>query len=279
MKKDMVTTFVWRDGRLEGPEDTWSLQAASAHLPAGAYTTLRTYGGDGVVRLPEHAERLRESVRRLGQVDALETATVTNAVTQALDATRLPESRLRLTYAPPDLYVTVERLEPLPERLYAEGVWCVTVPVRREDPRAKDTRFLATARAAYEDLPEGAHEGLLVGADGSVLEGLSSNVFLIRDGILHTAEEGVLPGLTRGMVLEASRDLLPLATRSLKVDELPEAAECFLTSASREVLPVVKVDGVRIGPGAVGRRTQEIMVRLRDLISREALHLLRRSTT
>jgi branched-chain amino acid aminotransferase len=272
----MVTTFVWRDGQLERLDETWSLHAASARLPAGAYTTLRTYGGDGVVRLADHAERLRESARRLGHEDALETATVTNAVTQALEATRLPESRLRLTLAPPYLYVTVEPLERLPERLYVEGVWCVTVPVHREDPRAKDTRFLAAARAAQEALPEGAHEGLLVAPDGSLLEGLSSNVFLVRDGILHTAEDGVLPGLTRAMVLEVARDLLPLATRPLRLDELPEADECFLTSVSREVLPVVKVDAVRMGPGTVGPRTREIMVRLRDRIGREAVHLLRR---
>jgi branched-subunit amino acid aminotransferase/4-amino-4-deoxychorismate lyase len=272
----MVTTFVWRTGRLEQLDETWSLHAASARLPAGAYTTLRTYGGDGIVRIADHAERLRESVRRQGQDHALETAAVMNAVTQALEATRLPESRLRLTFAPPDLYVTVEPLERLPERLYAEGVWCVTVPVKREDPRAKDTRFLATARAAQDALPEGAHEGLLVAPDGSLLEGLSSNVFVIRDGILHTAGDGVLPGLTRAMVLEAARDLLPLATRPLRVEELPEADECFLTSVSREVLPVVKVDAIRIGPGTVGARTREIMVRLRDLIGREAVHLLRR---
>jgi branched-subunit amino acid aminotransferase/4-amino-4-deoxychorismate lyase len=272
----MAETFLWREGRVERLEESADLQAASVRLPAGTYTTLRTYGHDGVARLEQHTERLRESARRQGMVDTLQTASVANALTQALDATRLPESRIRLTYAPPDLYVSVEPFEPLPESLYRDGVWCVTVPVRRDDPRVKDTRFLATARGAQEALPAGAHEGLLVAADGSVLEGLSSNVFLVRDGILHTAEDGVLPGVTRAMVLEAARDLLPLATRPLRVDELAEADECFLTSVSREVLPVVKVDAVRIGTGAPGRRTHEIMVRLRDLIGREALHLLGR---
>jgi branched-chain amino acid aminotransferase len=270
----MATTFSWRDGRLEKLEEAADLHAASAWLPPGSYTTLRTYGGDGVARLEDHAERLRESARRQGLGDALTTAAVTNALTQVLEATRLPESRIRLTFAPPDLYLTAERFERLPEALYRGGVSCVTVPVQREDPQAKDTRFLATARSAYDALPPGVHEGLLVAPDGSILEGLSSNVFLVRDGILHTADDGVLPGVTRAMVLEAARDLMPLATRPLRVDQLPEADECFLTSVSREVLPVVKVDAITIGAGQPGRRTQEIMVRLRDLIGREARHLL-----
>lgn len=269
----MAVTFVRRDGRLEPLAGTGDLQAASARLPPGAYTTLRTYGGDGIARLQDHVARLRESAGRQGLPDSLETDDVRAALAGALEATGFPESRIRLTFAPPDLYLSVEPFEPLPAHLYRDGAWCVTVPVRREDPRSKDTRFLATARRAYEALPQGVHEGLLLGPDGSILEGLSSNVFLVRDGILHTADDGVLPGVTRALTLEAARDLLPLATRALRVDQLPEAEECFLTSVSREVLPVARVDEVRIGSGAVGVRTGEIMVRLRDLIGRDTEHV------
>ena len=74
-----------------------------------------------------------------------------------------PESRIRVTFAPPALFASVEAFEPLPESLYESGAWCVTVPLRRERPQAKDTRFLPSAQEAYRDLPPGAHEGLLVG--------------------------------------------------------------------------------------------------------------------
>ena len=89
---------------------------------------------------------------------------------------------MTLTWAPPRLFAAVEPFTPLPAALYESGVSCLTLPIRRENPHAKDTRFLETAAAAYGSLPPGRHEGLLVAEDGAVLEGLSSNFFAVREG-------------------------------------------------------------------------------------------------
>lgn len=248
----MVNIFCWSDGHLQDMGEAGTLAAASARLPAGAYTTLRTYDGRRVPRLAAHHQRLVASARH-----ALSPGDLERAIAASLDATGHDESRLRVTFAPPHLFVSVEPFGPLPAALYESGAWCVTVPGRRDDPHAKDTRFLATAQDAYAHLPEGAHEGLLVGDDGAILEGLSSNFFAVKDGRLLTEDERVLHGITRETVLELARPILPLAGRSLRRDELGEAAECFITSVSREVMPVVKVDDVAIGdgrPGAVARR-------------------------
>ncbi|HET7745694.1 MAG TPA: aminotransferase class IV [Vicinamibacteria bacterium] len=244
--------FRWSDGHLEVTGKAESLAEASAALPDGAYTTLRTYGGRRVPRLASHHQRLQESAGRLLEAGILEAA-----IAFALDATAHAESRLRVTYAPPDLFVAVEPFEPLPEDLYSTGAWCVTVSARREDPHVKDTRFLSTAQRTYAGLPAGAHEGLLVGEDGAILEGLSSNFFAVKDGRLFTEEDRVLPGITRTMVLELAGSVLPRGEGPLRVGELGQATECFLTSVSREVLPVVRVDEVTIGdgrPGPVSRR-------------------------
>ena len=144
-----------------------SLAASSADLPAGAYTTLRTYGGRGLVRLDQHLRRLEESAALQGQAGTIDPSAARRAVTLALDATANPESRLRLTFAPPRLFVAVEPFTPLPRRLYEQGVACVTLDVRRQNPHSKDTRFIAAAQAAYGRLPAGVEEGLLVGEDGA----------------------------------------------------------------------------------------------------------------
>src|SRR5512135_2887652 len=99
-----------------------SLSVSSAELPQGAYTTLRTYGGRGVVRLDQHRRRLEDSVAAQGRPAALDPARLRRALRQALDAGAFPESRLRLTFAPPRLYVAIEPFRPLPGRLYEEGV-------------------------------------------------------------------------------------------------------------------------------------------------------------
>jgi branched-chain amino acid aminotransferase len=243
---------------------------ASAILPQGAYTTLRTYGnGTRVLRLAQHLTRLRESAAP-GQRARFEGSKVRAGLAQAVEATGPGEARLRLTWANERLFVAVEPLAPLPEALYRDGVRCASVPLKRTAPKVKDTRFIPAAQAAYRDLPEGVHEGLMVAADGTILEGLSSNFFAVREGILHTEDERVLPGITRGVVLELGRGLLPRATGAVRLDQIGELSEAFLTSVSRGVLPVVRVDETTVGDGRPGPLTQELGRRLEALIEREA---------
>ena len=265
----MVRTFEITGGVARDAGTVATLAEASARLPHGAYSTLRTYGGDGVVCLADHLRRLEESAAAPGQPGRLDALAARAGLAAAIRAASCPESRVRLTWAPPRLFAAVEPFEPLPAEMYENGVSCVTVPVRRDNPRAKDTRFLETARASYGALPPGRHEGLLVGEDGALLEGLSSNFFAVCAGILHTEDERALAGITRTLVLEAARGVLPLATTALRVEHLPEATEAFITSASRGVLPVVRVDEVRIGNGRPGPITAELRRKYEAIVERE----------
>ena len=246
-----------------------SLAASSADLPAGAYTTLRTYGGRGLVRLDQHLRRLEESAGLQGQTGRIDPSVARRAVTLALDATANPESRLRLTFAPPRLFVAVEPFAPLAHSRFEEGVACVTLEVRRQNPHSKDTRFIAAAQAAYGRLPAGVEEGLILGEDGTLLEGLSSNFFAVVGETLRTEEERALIGITRSLVLEVAEGLMPVERRAVRRDELPLVAEAFVTSVSREVLPVVRIDDRPVGNGRVGPRTRAIMDGLAALVSRE----------
>src|SRR6266581_4375547 len=96
-----------------------------------------------------------------------------------------------------------------------------TRALRRENPHAKDTRFIATASGAYAKLPQGVNEGLLVATDESLLEGLSSNFFAVRDGVLHTEEDRVLLGVTRALVLEVAQGILPVERTAVRRGRLP----------------------------------------------------------
>jgi branched-chain amino acid aminotransferase len=260
-----VMTFEWMPTGLGNGEPDNDLASASARLPSGAYTTLRTYSGRRLLRLDDHAARLSASANA-----PLDPATLRAAVRAALRAGGHPESRLRVTFAPPRLWVSVEAFAPPAPALYTEGVRCVTLPVHRQRPEAKDTRFIATAEAAYRTLPAGVHEGLLVSEGGEILEGLSSNFFAVHAGALRTEMERALPGITRALVLEVSRDLLPLLPQPVHTDELGAVSECFITSTSRGVLPVVMVDGHTIGPGRPGPLTAEIGRRFDRRIAEES---------
>ena len=145
----------------------------------------------------------------------------------------------------------------------------MTIPLRRDHPGAKDTRFIATASEAYGTLPPGAHEGLMVAEDGSILEGLSSNFFAILDGVLRTEHERALPGITRSIILELCQGLIPVSLTPIRVADLPRVTECFLTSVSREILPVARVDDVTIQVGTL-RPVLRLRQRFLFLVSREA---------
>jgi branched-chain amino acid aminotransferase len=246
------------------------MAAASAALAPGAYTTLRTYGGRRVLRLGEHLRRLEETASLQGRPSVVPGLDTRRALAAALDACGHAEARVRLTFAPPRLFASLEAFAPLPRAAYTEGVACLTVPVRRQNPHAKDTSFIAVAGEAYRALPAGIEEGLMMAEDGSVLEGLSSNFFAVLGGALRTEGDRVLQGVTRSLVLEVAATVLPVQEAAVHRDDLAALAECFLTSVSREVLPVVRIDSRPVGDGRPGPRTLAIMRAFADLVAREA---------
>jgi branched-chain amino acid aminotransferase len=270
MTRGGVRTFELRDGLAQPIGGAESMNTASFSLPQGSYTTFRTYGGRRVLRLRAHLRRLEESVELQGQSGEIRDGETRRALAAALAAEGHAESRVRLTFAPPRLFAAVEAFVPFDSRAYQEGVACVTVPLHRKNPRSKDTRFIVTASDAYRSLPSGVNEGLLVADDGSVLEGLSSNFFAVLGGVLRTERARVLLGVTRALALEVASGVLPVEETAVQRTDLGRLTEAFVTSVSREVLPVVRIDGQDVGPGAPGPVTREIVRRFAALVETEA---------
>jgi hypothetical protein len=111
----------------------------------------------------------------------------------------------------------------------------------------------------------------MLAEDGAVLEGLSSNFYGVLAGVLRTEQERVLPGVTRSLVIELAVGLLPMAPVPVRREELPELQEAFLTSVSRGIVPVVRIDDVVVGGGHPGPATQELMRRLAERVEQEAV--------
>ncbi len=251
-----------------------SMAAASAALPQGAYTTFRTYRGNEVVLLERHFDRLEESLGLMGHTVALDRQAARRCIASARAEAGFPESRFRLTLAGPPpgkLFVGVEAFSAPPPSAYAKGVRCVTVYAHRNNPHAKSTEFIITAEAEKHLLPPDVNEGLMVAGDGTILEGLSSNFFALKGDTLHTEERRVLAGLTRALVLElASAAGLRLSLIGIPVGDLIQIDEAFITSVSREILPVCRIDDQTIGTGAPGPRTKALMAAFAEVATREA---------
>ncbi|HEY9088575.1 MAG TPA: aminotransferase class IV [Anaerolineaceae bacterium] len=275
----MATVALWKLSptantavRLETAGQT--LDEVSRGLPNGAYTTFRTFPGNRVMHFSAHIARLEETARLVGKAVRLNAAALRETVHTALLAYPTAEKRARITLDleqnTGDIFVSVEPLLVPSSRDYLHGVRVITRQAHRDNPKAKLTSFIQTAGSIREDIPAGINEVVMLDEDGWLLEGLTSNFFAVMDGAVWTAEEGVLSGLTRSIVLEEiAASGLKLQRKPAHIADLPDFEEAFLTSASRAVLPVVEIDGKLVGRGQPGAVTQILLKRYNARIERE----------
>ena len=235
----------------------------------GVFETLKVAGGE-VFALRRHLDRLARSASALG-LPAPDEHQIRHAVdeTVAANAPLIGHlGRLRITYtagvaalgsdrgeAGPTLVVAVSAMTPWPE---SAAVVTVPWPRNERSPLAgvKSTSYAENVLALAHAHEHGAGEALMADTKGRLCEGTGSNVFVVLDGqlITPTLATGCLPGITRELVLEW--------TDAVEVDaplsDLPNASEVFITSSTRDVQPVHRVDGVSYAaPGPVTAAVRE----------------------
>jgi branched-chain amino acid aminotransferase len=255
----------WLDGTL--------LDEAEARVPAldhgfqlgdGVFETLRVYGGEAYA-LDEHLARLHEGIGAL-RIPA-PAADIGQAARDVLRANDLLDARMRITVTsglgppglargsgPPSVLVVAAPLTPWPPTSTA-----IVSRFRRDEhsPLAgvKTISLVDHVVAFAEARDRGAHDALLLNAAGDVCEATTANVFLVCDGTAATPPlaAGCLAGITRSHLLE-----LGAVERTLTRADLDRAEEAFLTSSTREVQPLVAIDGRPVGSGAPGPVTRRL---------------------
>jgi branched-chain amino acid aminotransferase len=169
--------------------------------------------------------------------------------------------------------IIVKPLDPYPREYYLRGVKLAMVSIRRNDrqalnPKIKSGNLLNNVLAYMQAKSEGAFEGILCNLAGYVTEATSSNVFMVKNGILITPslDAGLLSGVTRGLVLElAAAHQISIEERNVLPEELLNCDECFITSTTKAVLPVNQIGDVRL-PEAPGDVTRQIMDAYRKFV-------------
>jgi branched-chain amino acid aminotransferase len=143
----------------------------------------------------------------------------------------------------------------------------LTRPFQRENPRAKSTRFIQNSTDYRTLLSPEVNEVILFNPQEDILEGLSSNFFGVSQDVLYSAEEGILPGITRAMAMEAAMKLhIEVCLKPVQLKEISQLDEAFLTSASRAILPVKQIDQTVIGGGGTGTVTHRLSEAFQALI-------------
>jgi branched-chain amino acid aminotransferase len=237
------------------------------------YEVVRTYGGRPF-ETGRHLRRLRASADRLGIAIALSDAEILARVRALLDRAGAAESYVRIVVTRgvgdssydfdavvgPTVVMIQKELAPVSEESYSHGVRVSAVDVRRNhpkslDPAMKSSNLLNNIMALRQAQERGAEEAVLLNLDGFVAEGSSTNVFAVKSGTLGTPplSAGILGGITRAVVIElAAAQGIPVAEADLKLDDLLGADEAFLSSTTREVMPIRQVDEALISDGRPG---------------------------
>ena len=196
---------------LEGFDLCQSINEAQKQLPVGVYTTFRTYQKTKALNLDDHFSRLTESSMLLGYSVSLDRVKIRKSIRSILDRINFPENRIRLSLDlsifPGYLYIFVESLTIPDDKEYALGVRVCTRELHRDHPKVKSTEFIELADRQRRSLTPGVNEIIMIGSGGRLLEGLSSNFFAIKSGVIWTEEENVLSGVTRKIVLALMGEL------------------------------------------------------------------------
>lgn len=234
----------------------------------GVYEVVPVYARRAF-RLHEHLNRLQESLsgiqmhnplsmdKWVGTVDAIIAAQPFDDQWVYIQVTRGPGPRDHAFPADvqPTVFVMSNELTPPGAVLRETGVKAVTA----EDNRwlrcdLKATSLLANVLLRQQSVDAGAAETVLL-RDGLLMEGSASSIFIVSQGVLRAPAKSnlILPGITYDVVLEICRlHDLPLQIGPISEAELRAADEVWLTSSSREVLPITELDGQPVGAGRPG---------------------------
>ncbi|MBI3771924.1 MAG: D-amino-acid transaminase [Gammaproteobacteria bacterium] len=234
----------------------------------GVYEVIPVYGGR-LFRLNEHLARLQNSLDGIRIPNPLTITEWTHLLQTLVErnnggnlsvyfqVTRgvAPRDHAFPANTPATIYAMANPLSPVPQNILENGISTITVEdIRWRYCHIKAITLLPNVLLRQQAIDAGAQEAILV-RDGVVTEGAASNLFIVKDNVVKTPPKGpfLLPGITRDLILElAAANNIEHAECPLTTHDLASADEVWMTSSTKEILPVTRVDDLQVGNGRPG---------------------------
>lgn len=285
--------FIWQDGKLvEWRDAKIHVLTHTLHYSMGVFEGVRAYEtpkGPAIFRLQDHTKRLLNSAKIYQMQVGYSQAELEQA---QIDVVR--ENKLQSCYLRPLIWIGSERLgiaatsntihtavaawswgAYLGEEAMAKGIRVKTSSFTHHHPnitlcKAKACGNYTLSILAHQEVAAmGYDEAMLLDPQGFVCQGAGENVFIIRDGVIHTPDisGGALEGITRQTVITIAKDLgYEVVERRITRDEVYIADEAFFTGTAAEVTPIREYDNRQIGDGVRGPITTEIQKAFFDAV-------------
>lgn len=253
----------------------------------GAFETVRIYDGKPFM-IDEHITRLLNGLKAL-RFQKLPAGLKVYAL-KLIEANKVKNGVLRIAVTrgeltagidpsackEPTVVISAKEGMPYNEGLYERGFKAI-IPSVRKDSRSplckvKSANFLTHILAKAEASDAGVDEAIMLNYEGFLTEATVSNIFVVKGNALITpsVESGILPGITRKVVLEMAEKMgLEVAECEIRPAELYGADEAFLTNSLMEVMPLVEVDKKAIGNGLPGKITREVRKNYQQLVKKK----------
>lgn len=254
------------------PEEKIAISPRDVGFSRGfaVFDFLKTYPHHRPFKLKEHIDRLFNSAAAISLQMPWSKEQVTAWVIDTLRANPSEDEKFikifvsggisnsMLPGEKPTIVILVDPCAKYPAEWYTEGTGAVAVKHTRYNSSAKTNNYIEGMKQTFLAQKIGALEPIYY-SDSQVYEGSNSNVFALIDGKLLTPKTGILAGITRQTLLDILKHDNPPIVQDFTYDDMWAASEIFMTGSGKEVVPVTKIDGKKIGDGTVGSVTKEVM--------------------
>ena len=274
------------------PPDATQFADLYHELPLGVYDALRTFEHNKFLYLSRHLARTERSMALLGWSYPLDRPRLLRSLHDIVTSAEWPEMRVRIDVlaAPAEALgsasrelIAIQPFSPPPPDLYEQGVTVdFAAGLTRNQPLVKTATFAARRplsaglaqleNTRYETGNTGEsavapYEFLLLDDQRRVLEGTGTNFWAARDGVIYTAGEGVLEGVTREIILRLVEQLgIPLRLEPVGADEIDTLDEAALSGSSRAFMPIVEIAGQQVGDGQPGPLSRRILAAYNEFV-------------
>lgn len=229
----------------------------------------------------EHLDRLWRSANMINMPINITKSEIKNEVEKTLNKLNAKRAYIRIvitrgegeiTLDPQaathnNLVIITKEIKDNPSWWYETGVEIIVADTRRTstvsmDPAIKSGNYLNNILAYTEATKQGAFDAVMLNHDGLITEGTTSNIWIVKDQKIITPplKAGLLGGITRAKIIEIlKKQNISYEESNFNEEDLKDADEVFLTSSTKRIIPVVKVDHINIGNGIPGKITKKII--------------------
>ena len=251
--------YVFLNGKFVKKENAKiSLDDSSFLYGYGAYETLRARNGN-VEYLDQHLKRLEHSLDVLLLPTHYSNAVINDTIKELMNKNKLENAKIRITVTKQTFLITGNEFNGYDKKYYESGSSLIVYATSRVLPEAKTTSCANQRIIKKLADNEKAVDGIIVEKE-IVKECATSNIFGVRKGIVYTPKTGILAGVTKNVLIKiAKKQGIKIIEEDFNVNFLLSCSECFITSALKWVMPVVKIDDKIVGNGKLGKITKKLM--------------------